>query len=396
MTRPVALDVSRLMRRARFSTPTGIDRVERAYARYYLEQYDGPVEIVLHMPVMGDRRISFAKAQAFLSRLDAQWMGHAPAMTGLDIAKLVAGSGRFQSPVSGVTIIPSHQHLHSETMLARRRGQGRLVLFIHDAIPSDYPEYARAGGAQTHRRRLTNAASMACGIVVNSEDTAARLTDYVPAGMTVPPLLVAHIGLDPLPAPDLNLTLPDKPYFVVIGTIEPRKNHLLLLHIWRQFAQRQERGQEQGQGVPNLVIVGRRGWENENIIDLLDRSEFLKGHVIEMPDLGDAQLSALVRGSRAVLMPSFAEGYGMPVAEALAAGIPVIASDLPVFREVAGDIPDYRDPMDGAGWAAIIRDYARDDSVLRQQQMARLQGWIPPSWPDHFEKVTAFIDGLKP
>ncbi len=392
MTRPVSLDLSRLIRRARFSTPTGIDRVERAYARYYLDEYDGPVELVLHMPVIGDRRISFAKAQAFLSRLDTQWMGHVPAMTVLDIAKLLIGSRRFQSSNSGVTIIPSHQHLHSETMLARRRGKGRLVLFIHDAIPSDYPEYARAGGAQTHRRRLTNAVSTACGIVVNSADTAARLTDYVPAGMTVPPVLVAHIGLDPLPVPDPNLTLPDKPYFVVIGTIEPRKNHLLLLHIWRQFAQRQERGQV----VPNLVIVGRRGWENENIIDLLDRSEFLKGHVIEMPDLGDAQLSALVRGSRAVLMPSFAEGYGMPVAEALAAGIPVIASDLPVFREVAGDIPDYRDPMDGAGWAAAIQDYAREDSVLRQNQMVRLHGWIPPSWSDHFEKVTAFIDGLKP
>jgi glycosyltransferase involved in cell wall biosynthesis len=377
MTRPVALDVSRLIRRARFSTPTGIDRVERAYARYYLGEYDGPVELVLHMPVLGDRLISLAKAQAFLSRLDAQWMGLAPALTGLDIASLLVGSRRFQPSDSGVTIIPSHQHLHSETMLARRRGKGRLVLFVHDAIPSDYPEYARAGGAQTHRRRLTNAVSMACGIVVNSADTAARLTDYVPAGKTVPPVLVAHIGLDPLPTPDADMALLDKPYFVVIGTIEPRKNHLLLLHIWRQFAQRQE----QGQVVPNLVIVGRRGWENENII--------------EMPDLGDAQLSALVRGSRAVLMPSFAEGYGMPVAEALAAGIPVIASDLPVFREVAGDIPEYRDPMDGAGWAAVIRDYARDDSVLRQQQMARLHGWTPPSWTAHFDKVTAFIDSLK-
>lgn len=392
MTRPVALDVSRLIRRARFTTPTGIDRVERAYARYYLDEYDGPVDLVVHMPVIGDRRIPCAKAKAFLARLDAQWMGQATAMTGLDIAKLLAGSDRFQCPDSGVTIIPSHQHLHSETMLARRRGLGRLILFVHDAIPSDYPEYARTGGAEKHRRRLNNAISMACGIIVNSADTAARLTDYVPAGITVPPILVAHIGLDPLPPPDAALVLPDKPYFVVIGTIEPRKNHLLLLHIWRQFAQRQV----PGQAVPNLVIVGRRGWENENIIDLLDRSAFLTGHVIEMPGLGDAQLSALVRGSRAVLMPSFAEGYGMPVAEALAAGIPVIASDLPVFREVAGDIPDYRDPMDGSGWAAVIGDYAGENSVLRQQQIARLQGWQAPSWATHFEKVTAFIDSLKP
>lgn len=389
MTRPVSLDLTRLVKRARFSTPTGIDRVERAYARYYLDQHDGPVEILVHLPLIGDRRIPRDKARAFLARLDRQWLDGQPRLGIGAVAQIAAATAMARNLPTGVTIIPSHQHLHSEEMLIRRRGNGRLVLFIHDAIPSEFPEYARAGGGRKHRQRLANALSLACGIIVNSADTAARLASYLPAGSRMPPVLVAHIGLDALPEPDDTLILPARPYFVVLGTIEPRKNHLLLLHIWRQFAQA---------GVdplPNLILVGRRGWENENILDLIDRSDFLKGHVTELPDLGDAQLSALVRNSNAVLMPSFAEGYGMPIAEALAAGVPVIASDLHVFREVTGDIPDYLDPLDGPGWASAILDYADRHSVLRPKQLERLRGWQPPGWDAHFRKVTAFIDGLE-
>jgi glycosyltransferase involved in cell wall biosynthesis len=388
MTRPVALDLSRLFKRARFSTPTGIDRVERAYARYFLESYDGPVDIRVHGPGIGDRSIPSDKAQAFLARLDRQWKRGSRPMGWSTIARAAAASPRARAITSGVTIIPSHQHLHSEAMLKKRRSDGKLVLFIHDAIPSEYPEYARAGGAEKHRLRLANALSLADGIIVNSTDTMQRLKGYLPDSRAMPPVCVAHIGLDALPDPDAEMILPTKPYFVTVGTIEPRKNHLLLLHLWRQFA---ERGLS---ALPHLVIVGRRGWENENIIDLLDRSAFLKGHVTELPDIGDAQLSALVRGSAAVLMPSYAEGYGMPVAEALAAGVPVIASNLAVFREVAADIPDYYDPLDGLGWASAILSYADSNSMLRKQQLKRLKDWQPPSWETHFAKVTAFIDGL--
>lgn len=171
---------------------------------------------------------------------------------------------------------------------------------------------------------------------------------------------------------------------MVIGTIEPRKNHLLLLHLWRDFAAKW------GPAAPRLVVVGRRGWENENVLDLLERCTLLRGLVEEAGSLPDLEVAALLAGARALLFPSFAEGYGLPLAEALAAGTPAICSDLPALREVGGDVPEYLDPLDGAGWRRTILDYAEDNSRARAAQLARMRHWRAPSWDDHF----AAVDGL--
>ena len=102
----------------------------------------------------------------------------------------------------------------------------------------------------------------------------------------------------------------------------------------------------------------------------------------------------MIAGARALLLPSFAEGYGLPVPEALAMGVPVIASDLPALRQAGGRAPDYLDPLDGLGWIAAIRDYATPDSPRRAAQIARIAGWRAPSWGEHIEAVLDVIGTL--
>jgi glycosyltransferase involved in cell wall biosynthesis len=85
----------------------------------------------------------------------------------------------------------------------------------------------------------------------------------------------------------------------------------------------------------------------------------------------------------------------MPVAEALQLGTPVIATDLPVYREFAGDIPSYLDAIDGAGWTSAIVDFT-GDSLERKRQLQAMQGYKVPDWKSHFDKVQewlAAIDG---
>jgi glycosyltransferase involved in cell wall biosynthesis len=98
--------------------------------------------------------------------------------------------------------------------------------------------------------------------------------------------------------------------------------------------------------------------------------------------------------ARALLFPSHAEGFGIPLVEALVAGIPVIASDLAVFREIAGSIPELLPLDDQDTWIAALTDYASENSVRREEQLVRLKGYAAPTWSAHFDKIEALLDQL--
>jgi glycosyltransferase involved in cell wall biosynthesis len=84
----------------------------------------------------------------------------------------------------------------------------------------------------------------------------------------------------------------------------------------------------------------------------------------------------------------------MPLVEALALGVPVIASDLAVFREIAGDIPEYIDPLDGVRWAEQVMAYAQPDSRERAAQLQRIEHFKTPTWGEHFVKVDGLLARL--
>ena len=379
------LDVTRLLRRVGHATPTGIDRVELAYARALLALPGARFEAVL--PGLGRMAYARSALASLVAQLERSWMDGLAPGPGF-VAKTWAGLRVLpRSDAGAVRLIVSHQHLDRLDASAARCGE-RLCVYLHDAIPAQFPEYARRGGAERHRRRLRNTARFADAILVNSQATARAVAPYLVEAGRQPPLLVAPLGIEPLRAARPDAVAEHSPYFLCVGTIEPRKNHLLLLHVWRAMAERAPTA------TPRLVLAGRRGWENEQVLDLLDRCQALRGHVVEVGRVGDSALAELIAGARAVLMPSFAEGFGLPVAEALAAGVPVIASDLPALRETGGDVPDYLDPLDGPGWTAAVQDYAGADSPLRAAQLARMAGWTAPSWDAHFAQVLPFLGAL--
>ena len=300
------------------------------------------------------------------------------------------GQMQFSARVAGRTtyLNMSHHHLNRPAVIAeaKRRYGAAFVCMVHDLIPMEFPEYARPAEPARHELRIRTVAELADGVLVNSAATAGSLQPWLDRAGRGTPVLVAPLGIEP-PAGGAPAA-GGHPYFVFLGTIEPRKNHLLPLHVWRRLVERH------GPAAPRLILAGRRGWENEQVVDMIERCAALDGFVEERTDLSDAETGALLRGARALLLPSFAEGYGLPVAEALAAGTPVLCSDLPALREVGGGVPEYLDPLDGPGWLLALEDYTLPDSPRRAAQMARLAAWQAPGWGEHITQALAFVEGL--
>jgi glycosyltransferase involved in cell wall biosynthesis len=268
----------------------------------------------------------------------------------------------------------SHYALGQGGLLGRLAARGiKPGVMVHDLIPIAHPEYCTPGGAPKHVARMSAVFDHAALIVANSRSTAEEISAYADqVGRTAPPLCVAPLGLEPAFLEPRAEQLSPAPYFVCVGTIEPRKNLAFLLTVWRRLAERN------GEATPRLVLVGRRGWENEAVVDLLERSPAIVRHVHEVCDLRDEQLARLVAGATALLAPSFTEGFDLPAVEALSLGTPLIASDIPVHRELARDA-QLIDPLDGLGWLAAIEAAALCPPPRRVH--------APPTWSRHFEII---------
>jgi glycosyltransferase involved in cell wall biosynthesis len=402
MNETLYLDLTRLLQAAWRRTPSGIERVEFAYA----ETFGGASNTIFVAGQFG--RIDMLpkpRTQRFLESLEKKWSAggqsnhrkaifHAVLLyTGLLLKTALSFAARAgETPAPGsVYVNLSHENLRSPRALARFKSRtgAKIICFVHDLIPITHPEYARAGQDSRHRQRIETVGAMADAVIVNSADTKHEFLRFLQPRSRLPAVHVVHLGVKAAPSPPETpeITTDPSPYFLIVATIEPRKNHLLLLHLWREFGQA-------GRPVPRLILVGRRGWENEMLIDMLERCAALTGLVEERSAVSDRDLATLMRHARAVLLPAFAEGFGLPVCEALAAGTPVICSDLPALRETGRDVPDYLDPLDGAGWRQAILDYAQTPSPRREAQCARLEGWSPPSWERHFQQARAIIQDL--
>jgi glycosyltransferase involved in cell wall biosynthesis len=297
----------------------------------------------------------------------------------LDVARRSLAHLRPAAPRAGSFYLNvSHTGLGDPAVLGRISAAGaKPVVMVHDLIPINHPEFCSPQAESRHLRRMRQIVDHAEHVITNSKTTAAEFEAYADAeGKPRPPVTVVPLGIHPefftVPAP----IAASRPYFICVGTIEARKNLAFLLALWRRLEERL------GAEAPRLVIVGRRGWENEAVIDHLDRSKAVIRLVHEVSDLRDEDLARLMSGAASLLSPSFAEGFDLPVLEALALRTPVIASKIAVHQEFAA-CATLVDPLDGPAWMTAIEAAAA--SRARGPEVAS------PTWEAHFAEVAAIL-----
>ncbi|WP_299684461.1 glycosyltransferase family 1 protein [uncultured Tateyamaria sp.] len=368
------LDITRLMRRAG-RVLTGVDRVELAYLRALLAD---PV------PVFGLIRTRYGYLlldQTGLARMEARLAGGEDGPAWSKARRLAIGRApppllgrmlRRKLPPGVAYLNVGHSNLTQRVLTTIKAAvDARVCVMIHDLIPVDFPQYQRDGVAKAFANMLTRVGRHADLILCNSVDTQTRLAAHLP---DAPPTIVAHLGTEVAVAESGDIpqgTVPRRPYFVCVGTIEPRKNHALLLDLWEDW----------GADAPGLVIAGNRGWKNEDVFARLDALP-PDGPVRVAHGLSDGAIAALMQGSHGLLFPSHGEGYGLPAMEAAARGVPVVANDLPVFHEVLGNIPIYANATDRYLWKKKIEALAK-----RTPSQAPGAQFVPPTWDAHFKTV---------
>jgi glycosyltransferase involved in cell wall biosynthesis len=197
-------------------------------------------------------------------------------------------------------------HVHAPTPLAPLPGS---VVTVHDVVPWTHPETLTPRGVAWHRKVISKAALQARALVVPTQAVADQLHDHVRVEV---PVHVVPNGVTKL-CGGKPRDLPGR-YVLAIGTIEPRKGFDLLVRATERLR------------IP-LVVIGPQGWGG---VDLRAPHVTLEGRV------SDERLASVLAGATVLAAPSLAEGFGLPVLEAMAAGVPVVHSDDPALVEVAG------------------------------------------------------------
>ena len=387
MATPV-LDLSRTFSRLGRNAATGIDRVERAYLEE-VNRRDGwgiirtPRGFLMFEP---DR---LKRLPDYFDRED---------LDGADQASTIRAIASSRSPTLSIRKIMwrmpnglaymnvGHTNLNPKTMRAMMEMPDHSkTVMIHDTIPLDHPKFQTEASRAKFVERLTTVINFANNVVVPSDEVREKVEHrMVGTGHRVP-VTVAPLGVDIGPPP-VDVERSEKPFFVVLGTIEPRKNHKLLLDIWERMHRKMDEHR-----VPELRIIGARGWRNEEVINWLDTSPLVGRTVFELGDLNDKEMKRHLAGATALLFPSRVEGFGLPPFEAATMGVPTISSPLRTTEIHLGDMAIYADPDDMYQWFKAIRDLASEDLAQQTKRHADLRAFRLPTWQKHFERVFELI-----
>ncbi|WP_130328068.1 glycosyltransferase family 1 protein [Sphingomonas sp. BK036] len=272
--------------------------------------------------------------------------------------------------------------------IAKARCTGAATIaIVYDLIPILYREMVPQPIAYLFKQAFEQLAGKVHGLIAISK-SGADLIRAQPAvekaGISVASFYLGQ-DLHAASGDFASSTIPDDawrggPTFIMVGSIEPRKRHAAALAAFNKLWEA---------GVTaNLLIVGRIGWDVDAFIEEAQRHTQYGKSLFMCHQVGDHELRDAMARADATIMASKAEGFGLPIVESLAYGVPVLTSDIPIFREIAGEAGCYFPPDDIAAFAAAIKEFV--DRPEGYQAAARAFHWI-----DWDESAREFAEAVR-
>lgn len=269
-----------------------------------------------------------------------------------------------------------------------------VIILVHDILPITFEKFYHAPWKYEFEKNVAYALDYADAIFCVSNYTKSSLLEFATKkNITPPPIFVAYNGYDGLVNQKLNhsntlnskLSIFDTDYkpFIMVGSIEPKKGHIPVITIfekmWAIGLQR------------NLIIIGRRGWMYESVIETIESSPFFNKKLFWFDDLDDNDLHFCYNNSRALVFASCAEGFGIPMIEASNLGVPTIAFDTQINREILKNIGFfYKDAETFIHKINIIDNISEDELALIMNKWVKWFTW-EEYLPSVFEQMNKVL-----
>lgn len=269
----------------------------------------------------------------------------------------------------------------------------QLVALIYDVIPFVAPQFMARGQAARVARWQVNTLWSADLVLAISQHGRADLQRFCEfTGSPCPPIEVVRLGdhtglgaVEDEERPGSEL-VGDQPFVLAVGTIEVRKNHLLLYQVWAQLAE------ELGDELPRLVFAGSPGWLAGDMAYLVRTDPRTRDRIVFLQDVNDRQMRWLYRYCLFTMYPSFYEGWGLPVAESLGHGKYCIASNSSSIPEIGGDLVGMHDPRDWKACLELVRQALRDVDFRERREQDIRDRYHGTSWRACALQVQAAVE----
>jgi glycosyltransferase involved in cell wall biosynthesis len=341
----IVFDVSPLSHRR-----TGVGNYVRGSLRGVVEAAAGRHDVVAFAPasLRGKREI-----EASLGGLEVQRrLPLVPAAHALRTLWSRLGAPPSELVLGGFDV------LHFSDWMYPPQRSGVRSTMVHDLVPLHHPEWVHERTERMHGAKYRHAARTCDVVMVNSRFTADDVIETL--GVAPEKVHVAYPGVDPGFSRDGDKIERDRPYVLTVATLEPRKNLETLLDAYRLL----------GDGDLALAVAGAAGWGDQPSLDVPG--------VVRLGFTPHDDLPALYRGASVFVYPSLLEGFGMPVLEAMACGVPCVVSSHPSLDEACGDAALRADPRDPAAIAHAIEQALeqRESLVARGVEHVRSFTWL--------------------
>ncbi len=296
---------------------------------------------------------------------------------------------------SDTLLVLADWHGSDENFIANlkklKSSEVHIIQVSYDMLPIVTPQYSGHSTA-TFTHYVENIYPIVDLIITISQSTRRDIESWFKSrGQHAPIIKVIRIGDDfhrirtekPQDASFAKLYTQGNGFLLTVGTIEARKNHALLYYMYKLSIAR-------GITLPPLVVVGRRGWLANDIFEIATHDPEVNKIIIFLEDVSDNELAWLYGHCLFTVYPSFYEGWGLPVAESLAYGVPCICSNTSSLPEIAGDLLQYFSPFSPEECLEEIQSLIKEPSSLRDAR-STVKAYHPLSWDVSYEDVKQAI-----